>query len=228
MLIEAATTEETVSSISSAPSSSECREGEASRSSSIEWIINGVLHFITLFPTPMALDGSLRVALSEGQFLFSRILPLATHLWSGVSCLNFAVLLPSTVILGLLPESAFATGTSRRNSMIFSIASLISIVANTIIWISGLNVCALGAYAAHIGELALFPGLVIAIRDCAFVTSLLTAAYIFKSSHREILRYLFSASIVVLSATTGYSYSVGVLSAISCALGFVQIFCPSS
>jgi hypothetical protein len=182
----------------------------------------GVMHVLRWFPTPMALDATLRLLTDKVSSLFGRLVPYALPTWGVASYWHFFGLLAVSGMLFLAPSNNCDEMEDVRRAFLFEAGMVIAIVAHTILQIGKTNMMLLSHFSSLTGQLTLWKGLLFEIRNGAFLASFYLAAEGSTNCPLELFQDLFSMGVVAVSAASGYSTLVGVLATIAASLGVYQ------
>jgi hypothetical protein len=177
---------------------------------------------VKLFPSPVAVAATLRLLADKVSSLFGRAIPYAVPIWTAFSFAHIATLLIlSSVIVLCWPADEL------NNFFPYELVSSIATIANAILLVAGTDTALLAHTCAIVGQLSSWKSFLLDLRNASFLASFFLAAKNFSDVPLAVVRNLLNAGVIFLSARAGYTTTIGALSALSCALGPVQILCNS-
>jgi hypothetical protein len=175
---------------------------------------------VRLFPSPYAVEATLRFLADKVASVFTSLIPYATSFWTVASIGDlgiFFLLMHDIIAHRHLP---IAAQKHFPNEIIRTIAT----VANAILFVGGTSTALLADTCVTLGQLHSWKNVLSDLRRVSFLSSFFIAMNNFHTVPFAVARQLLNIGVVLLSPCYGYTTAIGAMAAISCLLGPVQFF----
>jgi hypothetical protein len=192
-------------------------------------VIEAGIDVVKFFPTPVALDATLRLLSDKVSGVFSEVLPFAFPLWTLASFTFIAEVIQAVSVsnfLSQLPIPHVELIRDRLQHFIgWKVTCAIAIIANTILWAAGTNIAFLCHTTALIGRLSFWCRSLLLLRDIVFLINFKQCSEQYSSTLRVLLQQILSFGVFVFSYS-GYTTTIGIMATCAASLGAFHHFYP--
>jgi hypothetical protein len=187
-----------------------------------------LVRFGNLFPNPMVLDAVLRftqtILVDKVSTIFGRIIPFAFPLWSGISFVHVSNVVGLSLDLCMNSNEVEERRENKIGLLMREAANSVAVVANTILWAAGVDIETLAQSIPYVGLLPYWKEAVFSFRDIFFFFADFLIPETYSTSHSKFLSRFLNCVVTMATLYTGYTFTVGALAAISCAMGVKEMF----
>jgi hypothetical protein len=172
-----------------------------------------------LFPTPFAVDATLRFLADKVASVFISTIPYAVAFWTLVSLVKL-----SMFFIKAYEDLHHRFNREWRKYLPNEAIRAVATVANTVLYFGGTNTTLLADTCTTFGQLTSWQSVLVDVRRVSFLSSFFIAMNNFSHDPVIIGRQVLNIGVVLLEPYCGYTTLIGAMATVSCLLASSLLF----